>query len=115
MNMKSIILLLDIRLIDLSFSDLVPFVACAAMAAGDAFATKGHVSKLQSSTQLHEPSLKPKPPGAKKEELHTETKLKAGLLHGRKLEENLGSLLVVSDNGCAFHVEVHSVQKQERI
>lgn len=85
------------------------------MAAGDAVATKGHVSKLQSSTQLHEPSLKPKPPGAKKEELHTEAKLKAGLLHGRKLEENLGSLLVVSDNGCAFHVEVHSVQKQERI
>ncbi|RVW43113.1 Respiratory burst oxidase-like protein F [Vitis vinifera] len=85
----------------------------AAMATGDATLTEGHVSELQSGTQLHEPSLESEPGGAEKEKLNTKNEHEAVVLSTRELEENLGYLLMGSDHGWVIYVEVLSVQADE--
>lgn len=83
------------------------------MAIGDPFAAKGHVPKLQPSTELHEPSPEPEPPRPQKEKPNTQNEQQVALLLARKLEKTLGFDIVDLHYDRAFHVEVLSVQAEK--
>lgn len=77
------------------------------MAIGNAFVTKGYVPKLQSSAELHQPSLEPEPTRAEKEGPDKKVEHKIAVLYSRELEENLGFDVVDYDHDWAIHMEVH--------
>lgn len=85
----------------------------AAVAIGNPSTTEGHVPKLQPSTELHEPSSKPKPPRAEKEKSNTQNEHKTALLFAGKLEESLGFDIVGCHYDRALHVEVLPVQAEK--
>lgn len=86
-----------------------------AMATRDAALTEGHVSELQSGTELHEPSFESEPGGAEKEKPNTKNEHEAAVLSRRELEEDLGYLLMGFDYGWIIRVEILSVQGEERL
>lgn len=79
------------------------------MATRDTSFTKGHVSKLQSSSKLHKPSLEPELTRTKKEKPNKKDKQTVSLLFARELEENLGFDIMAHDNDWAIHMEILSV------
>lgn len=87
----------------------------AAMAAGNTFATEGYISELQPSTKLHKPSLEPKPTRTKEKKPNPKDEQKNSVLPSRQLEETLGPLFMDHDHGWPIHVEVLSVQADERV
>lgn len=76
------------------------------MAIGNAFVTKGHVPKLQSSAELHKPSVEPEPTRAEKERPHKKVEHEIAVLFARELEENLGLDIVDTDHDWTVHMEV---------
>jgi hypothetical protein len=81
------------------------------MAIGDATVTKGHVSKLQSSAELHQSSLEPEPTRAEKEKSNKKVEHKIRILFARELATNLGFDIVDYDHDWAVYMEILSVQK----
>nr|GMC98158.1 respiratory burst oxidase homolog protein A [Ipomoea batatas] len=86
-----------------------------AMAAGNTTSTEGHILKLQSSTELYEPSLESKPTRLKKEEHNKKNEHEIALFLPRELEENLGFDVVDIDNDRFVHLEIFAVQAEKRI
>lgn len=87
----------------------------AAVAIGNPFTAKGHVSELQSSPQLYQPSIEPEHTGTEEQRSHNKAKYRTTLLFGGELEENMGVDFMGYDLGRAFHVEVLPVQAHERL
>lgn len=86
----------------------------AAMATRNPFAAKGHVPKLQPSTELHEPSSEPESPRPQKEKPNTQVEHKTRLLFARELEENLGHSTLGRNHDWSVHMEVLTVQAERR-
>lgn len=76
------------------------------MATRDASVTKRHVSQLQSSTELHQPSPESKPARFKKEKPNQEDKHSVAVLFARELEEGLGVDIVDFDHDGFIYMEV---------
>lgn len=85
------------------------------MAAGNTTSTEGHILKLQSSTELYEPSLESKPARLKKEEHNKKNEHKIAVFLPRELEENLGFDVVDVDNDRFVPLEIFPVQAKKRI
>lgn len=60
-----------------------------AMAARNTSVTEGHVPELQSSIELHKPSVEPEPTRLEKPKLNKENGLEIYLLFTRKLEKTM--------------------------
>ena len=82
------------------------------MAIGNPFATEGHVSELQSSPQLYQPSTEPEHTGTKEQRPHNKAKNKTALLFAGELEEDMGVDFMGRDHGWAFRVEILPIQAQ---
>lgn len=87
----------------------------AAMAIGDPFAPKGHLPKLQPSTELHEPSTEPEPPRPPKEKSNTQNQQQMHLLLARELEEALGFDTLGVHYDRTLYVEVLPVQAEKLV
>lgn len=82
------------------------------MAIGDAFATKGHVSKLQPSAELHKPSFKPKLTRLEKKEQNQKIGHRVCVLSARELAKALGLVTVDFDYDGVIYMEVFSIQTE---
>lgn len=86
------------------------FSSCVAMATRDTTPTKRHIPKLQSSIELHKPSIEPKPSRVKKKESNTSNELGLRILHARELEKDLGFILMDHDHDRIVLVEILPIQ-----
>lgn len=82
------------------------------MAIGDAFATKGHVSELQPSAELHKPSFEPKLTRLEKKEQNQKNEHGVCVLSARELAKALGIVTVDFDYDRVIYMEVFPIQTQ---